>query len=283
MNSRMTPTLANRKRVSSSASAARARATWAAAVGASARPRRRSPARPPGRSPRCLDDAISPRSATTVRGDVRGTISAASIVAGLRAASAGGAIGQRRDLDVASARRRSRRPDRRLSAGRRLADDADLQARRAPPPSSAGSTNPTPRSTIVTTSERRKPRLRPRSMISRRATSQIARGGSSPASVGCGLRVDRLHEQLGQARRLVAEPADLARRPAPRRAAPSGRPSSSTSSRTRSPRRSTTSTSAGAVEPARRRRRRPRPRGGAGRTRALQLVDRARRRRPGRG
>ena len=58
-----------------------------------------------------------------------------------------------------------------------------------------------------------KPRLRPRSMISRRATSQMLRQrliGRPPRTGGS--RRDRLHEQLGELRRLVGERPDLAGR-----------------------------------------------------------------------
>ena len=72
-----------------------------------------------------------------------------------------------------------------------------------------------------------KPRLRPRSRISRLATSQmlrqrLMRASSAGAAIGASWR-DRLHEQLRQLRRLVGEACGPRRRPAPGRAARRGR------------------------------------------------------------
>ena len=93
-----------------------------------------------------------------------------------------------------------RRLERGLEAGRRRLDDPDLDlAVVAAAGSTAGRTSRS-RAAVVNRTRRMKPRLRPRSRISRRATSRMLRQRliGPPPSPAVGR--DRLHEQLGQLR-----------------------------------------------------------------------------------
>ena len=109
------------------------------------------------------------------------------------------------------------------------------------PPRSFGRKIPATRKTTVRTERQRNARLRPRSRISRRATSQMARRAAHDWT--------DLHEELRQGRRLEGEAPDRPGRPRPPPAAPRRSTSAGTSSRTKSPFRSTTVSPAAAVEP----------------------------------
>ena len=86
----------------------------------------------------------------------------------------GGHVGERHDLDLA-VELLGGRGDRQGQAGRLRLDDPDLRRVIVAEQQRRNDERARPRAAVVNRTERMKPRLRPRSMISRRATSQTLR------------------------------------------------------------------------------------------------------------